>query len=124
MGVIEGVVDHPSIAPVADHARGAEQSKGVGHGGLRRADRLADVTDAKLARFEQRVQDPGSSRITEQLEQVGEPDGLLIIQSLPDRRHLPGVNLLDFTGIIGQKVRHLHKRTGIWLRMRTLGSNR
>ena len=104
MRIVEGVVDHPSIAPVADHARRTEQSKRVGHGGLRSADRLADVTDAKLARFEQRMKDPGSSRITEQLEQVGEPDGLLIIQSLPDGGHLPGVNCLNFTGIIRQKI--------------------
>ena len=124
VGIVEGVVDHPSIASVADNARRTEQSKGVRHRGLRSADGLADVTDAKLARFEQRMEDPGSSRITEQLEQVGELHGLLIIQSLPDGGHLPGVDFLNFTGIIRQTVRYLHKRTGICLRVRDVGSNR
>ena len=119
MGVVERVVDHPSVPAVAHDPRGAQQSQRVRHGRLGYADGLGKVAHAQLSRLEERVQQPGARGIAQELELVRQPTGLLGgDEALAHRRHALGIDEPARTGIKSDDVRtfvrrHLHRCSDI-----------
>lgn len=70
MGVIKSVIDVAAVAPVANGAGPSQEPHCLRDLRVGRPNDLGHVTHAQLARFQQRVQDPHPSRITQQAKQL------------------------------------------------------
>ena len=73
--IVELVVDVASVAPVAHHARGAQEPKRLTDPSDWCVEGISDVTDTLLAAIKQQVQDLHATRVAEQSEHVCEVVG-------------------------------------------------
>ena len=70
------------------------------HRRLRGPDGLGQVAHAQLSGLEQRVEQPGTGRVAEELEQVGKPGGLVPVdETLPHGGDPGGVHELGRTHV-------------------------
>lgn len=73
--IVELVVDVASVAPVAHHARGAQEPKRLADPSDWCVEGFSDITDTLLAAIEEQVQDLYAARVAEQSEHVCEVVG-------------------------------------------------